>query len=103
MALRRLNEDVSTQTTIQMSRPILINDLRNLVRESLNGDDLRLPLRTNANGLTVGDAEDMRNLNETLNGETIRNILESVTENRFDPYMLRNLISKHTGGHFRSY
>jgi hypothetical protein len=85
IALRGLHEDVFTQTTIQVPRSVLINDLRNLARERSNNDDLRLPVRTNANGVPVGGAEDIRHLNETFDRETIRNILEPIAENLFSP------------------
>jgi hypothetical protein len=61
--------------------------------ERLNNNDLRLPIRTNANGLSVGDAQEIRNLNESLDDETIRGILETISENRFNSDILRNLMS----------
>lgn len=93
IALRDTAEDISTQTTILGPRSVLNDDLRDIARERLNNDDLRLPIRTNANGLPVGDTEDIRNLNENLDRETIRSILETTAENRFNPDIFRNLIS----------
>jgi len=91
--LRGAAEDVSIHTTILAPRPILNDDLREIARERLNNNDLRLPIRTNANGLSVNDAQDIRNLNENLDEETIRSTLEAVSENRFNSDILRNLIS----------
>ena len=93
VALREMTGDISTQTTILVPRPVLNDDLRAIARERLNNGELRLPIRTNANGLPVGDAEDIRNLNENLDGETIRNILEAIAENRFNSDILRSIIS----------
>jgi hypothetical protein len=93
IALREMTGDISTQTTILVPRPVLNDDLRAIARERLNNGELRLPIRTNANGLPVGYAEDIRNLNENLDGETIRNILEAIAENRFNSDILRSIIS----------
>ena len=91
--MRETAEDISTQTTILVPRSVLNDDLRDIARERLNNGDLRLPIRTNANGLPVGDTEDIRNLNENLDRETIRSILETIAENRFNPEVFRNLVS----------
>lgn len=72
---------------------IYLQEPASIARERLNNGDLRLPIRTNANGLPVGYTEDIRNLNENLDRETIRSILETIAENRFNPNVLRNLIS----------
>lgn len=93
IALREMTEDISTQTTILIPRSVLNDDLRAIARERLNNGELRLPIRTNANGTPVGDAEDIRNLNENLDGETIRSILEMIAENRFNSDVFRNIIS----------
>jgi len=93
IALREMTGDISTQTTILVPRPVLNDDLRAIARERLNNGDLRLPIRTNANGLPVGDAEDIQNLNENLDRETIRSILEAIAENRFNSDILRSIIS----------
>jgi hypothetical protein len=93
IALREMAGDISTQTTILVPRSVLNDDLRAIARERLNNGELRLPIRTNANGTPVGDAEDIRNLNENLDGETIRSILEMIAEDRFDSDVFRNIIS----------
>jgi hypothetical protein len=89
-----IQQSVAREVTAEnISRSVLNDDLRDIARERLNNGDLRLPIRTNANGLPVGDTEDIRNLNENLDRETIRSILETIAENRFDPDILRNIIS----------
>lgn len=93
IALREMAGDISTQTTILVPRSVLNDDLRAIARERLNNGELRLPIRTNANGTPVGDAEDIRNLNENLDGETIRSILEMIAEDRFNSDVFRNIIS----------
>lgn len=89
ISLRGTTEDVSVQTL----RPILNDDLREIARERLNNDDLRLPIRTNAEGLPVGDVQEIRNLNENLDEDTIRRTLTAISENRFDSEILRSIIS----------
>ena len=93
IALREMAGDISTQTPILVPRSVLNDDLRAIARERLNNGELRLPIRTNANGTPVGDAEDIRNLNENLDGETIRSILEMIAEDRFNSDVFRNIIS----------
>jgi DNA-binding TFAR19-related protein (PDSD5 family) len=93
ISLRGTTEDVSTQITTLAPRSILNDDLREIARERLNNNDLRLPIRTNANGFLVGDAQDIRNLNESLDEETIRSTLEVISENRFNPEMIINIVS----------
>lgn len=93
IALRETTEDMSTQTTILIPRSVLNDELRDIARERLDNDDLRLPIRTDANGLAIGDTEDIRSLNENLDRETIRSILETIAENRSNPDILRNMIS----------
>jgi DNA-binding TFAR19-related protein (PDSD5 family) len=93
IALRETAGDISTQTTILVPRSVLNDDLRAIARERLNNGELRLPIRTNANGTPVGDVEDIRNLNENLDGETIRSILEMIAEDRFNSDVFRNIIS----------
>lgn len=91
--LRGSQEEVSVQSTVIAPRSVLNDDLREIARERLNNGDYRLPYRTNANGLPAGDAEEMQNLNENLGEESIRNILESIAENRFDEEIFGNLLS----------
>lgn len=91
--LRGTNEEVSIQSTTLIPRPILNDDLREIARERLNNNDLRLPIRTNANGVPVSDAQDIRNLNENLGEETIRSTLEAISENRFNPDIIRSIIT----------
>lgn len=91
--LRGSQEEVSVQSTILAPRPVLNDDLRELARERLRDGDFRLPIRTNANGIPAGDVEEMRNLNANLGEESIRSILESVAENRFDRDRFRNIVS----------
>lgn len=93
IVLREATEGSFIQATILGPRSVLNDDLRDIARERLTNGDLRLPIRTNANGLTVEDAEDIRNLNESLDSETIRSILETIVENQFNADIFRNLIS----------
>lgn len=86
-------EEVSVQSTILAPRSVLNDDLREIARERLTNGDYRLPIRTNANGLPAGDIEEMRNLNANLGEESIRNILESIAENRFNEEVFGNIFS----------
>ena len=89
--LRGSQEEVSV-TTLD-PRPVLNDDLREIARERLRNGDFRLPIRNNANGLPVGDVEEMRNLNASLGEESIRNILESIAENRFNQEVFGDILS----------
>lgn len=93
IVLRGSQEEVSVQTTVLAPRPVLNDDLRDIARERLSNGDYRLPIRTNANGLPAGDVEEMRNLNANLGEESIRSILESIAENRFNEEAFGNIIS----------
>ena len=93
LVLRGSQEEVSVQSTVLAPRLVLSDDLRDLARERLQNNDYRLPIRTHANGLPVGDVEEMRNLNVNLGEETIRSILESIAENRFDSEVFGNIFS----------
>jgi hypothetical protein len=86
-------EEVSVQSTVLAPISVLNDDLREIARERLTNGDYRLPIRTNANGLPAGDVEEMRNLNTNLGEESIRNILESIAENRFNEEAFRNIFS----------
>ena len=91
IVLRGSQEEVSV-TTLD-PRPVLNDDLREIARERLRNGDFRLPIRNNANGLPVGDVEEMRNLNASLGEESIRNILESIAENRFNQEVFGDILS----------
>ena len=91
ITLRGNIEDASVQTF--GPRSVLNDDLREMARERLQNGDYRLPIRTDANGLTTGDAEEIRNLNANLDEESIRNILENVTQNRFHEETFRIILS----------
>mmetsp|Transcript_17634 Transcript_17634/g.26253 ORF Transcript_17634/g.26253 Transcript_17634/m.26253 type:complete len:300 (-) Transcript_17634:139-1038(-) len=91
ITLRGNIEDASVQTFVP--RPVFNDDLREMARERLQNGDYRLPIRTDGNGLTAGDAEEIRNLNANLDEESIRNILENVSQNRFNEETLRILLS----------
>ena len=74
-------------------RPVLNDDLREIAIERLRNGDFRLPIRNNVNGLPAGDVEEMRNLNASLDEESIRNILESIAENRFNQEVFGDILS----------
>jgi len=91
IVLRGSQEEVSVTTLAP--RPVVNDELREIARERLINGDFRLPIRTSANGLPVGDVEEMRNLNASLDEESIRNILESIAENRFNQEVFVDILS----------
>lgn len=91
IVLRGSQEEVSVTTLAP--RPVLNDDLREIAGERLRNGDFRLPIRNNANGLPAGDVEEMRNLNASLGEESIRNILESIAENRFNQEVFEDILS----------